>query len=491
MLPTLLFTILIILLVVILFIAAFMLMRTTLAMRAQPPVEPLETVPVEAEIIARHLAEAIQIESISQSPPVPLPERELKQLHRLFEKLYPRTHATLHRDVIGSGGLLYAWPGRNPALPAVVLMGHMDVVPVDPANLEQWTHPPFSGAIADGFVWGRGTLDCKGQVVAILEAVESLLKRDFQPERSIYLAFGQDEEVGGHAGAQSMAARLQEKGVELFAVLDEGGSLVTDSIPGTDGMVALIGNAEKGHLCLKLGVESTPGHSAMPPRDTAIRVLSEAILRLDPEIMPVRMDAFQAMYRALGSSASFSMQFVMSNLWLLKGVLRKRLAALPTAAATVRTTLAPTLISGGVKENILPSQAQAVINLRLLPGDSLLSVVERVTRAVNDERVHIEALEDSGWEASPVSATDTAIYASLSRITRQLYPEAAIAPFLVVGATDSRYFAPLCPQVFRFAPVPLSSQDLGRVHGIDERISIEALGKLVLFYTAILQDWTG
>lgn len=482
-------TVLIILVVLILFVAAFMLLRTTLAMQPQPAVEPPADIALDDDLLARHLAEALKIATISAAPPAAAPERELKQLHRLLEKQYPRTHAALHRQVIGSGGLLYAWQGKNPDLPAVVLMGHLDVVPADPASLERWTHPPFSGAIADGYVWGRGALDCKGQVIAIFEAVEALLERDFQPERSIYLAFGQDEEVGGHAGAQAMAALLQEKGVNLYAVLDEGGSIVADAIPGTEGSTALVGTAEKGHLCLKLTVTSNPGHSAMPPRDTAIRVLSAALLRLDPDVMPVRMDAFQAMYRALGSRASFGMQFLMSNLWLFKGLLRRRLAGMPTAAATVRTTLAPTLIQGGVKENILPAQAQAVVNLRLLPGDSLQAVFQRVIRTVKDERVQIEALEDSGWEASPVSDTDSEVYASLSRITRQLYPDAAVVPFLVVGATDSRYFSAFCPQVFRFAPVPLTTADLGRVHGIDERISIEALGRLARFYMLILEDW--
>ncbi len=484
-------SILLIVFVILLFLLAFILLRTALAMRPQLPVEEAELPVIAPEIIAEHLAEAIKIQTISQEPPAAAPEHELMQMHRLLEKLYPRTHASLHRQVIGSGGLLYSWMGSQPDLPAVVLMGHMDVVPVDPASLEQWTHPPFSGSIADGYVWGRGTLDCKGQVITILEAVEDLLKADFKPQRTIYLAFGQDEEVGGHDGAQQIAALLQEKEVELAAVLDEGGSVMEDVLPGCDGWVALIGNAEKGHLCMQLSVSARPGHSAMPPADTAISTLAQALTRLQPDMHPVRMDAFQAIYRALGNRASFGMQLIMSNLWLFKGMLTRRLKANPRAAAMVRTTIAPTLIQGGIKENILPSQAQAVINMRLLPGDNLQKVAERVRRKLDDERVQLEPVVDSGWEASPVSDMQSEIYESLSRITRQLYPEAAVVPFLVLGATDSRYFAPLCPQVYRFSPLQLNADELGSVHGINERISIEALGKMASFYRAVLQDWTG
>lgn len=485
------FTILIILLVLVLFLLAYMLLRTLLVLRSQAPAAAEEIIEIDTSRAAKHLAAALQIETVSQTPPAPAPEREFKQLHRLFEKNYPHLHASLHRQVIGSGGLLYAWIGTQPDLPAVLLMGHLDVVPADPATLDQWTHPPFSGTVTEEAVWGRGALDCKGQVVAILEAVETLLTLGFSPERTVYLAFGQDEEVGGQQGAQQIAALLQEKGVELYAVLDEGGSVMVDLVPGTEGPIALVGNAEKGHLCLQLTAESKPGHSATPPEETAIGLLARAITRVQPDIMPVRTAAFEEMYADLGSRVNFGMQFLVSNLWLLKGLLSKRLASIPQAAAIVRTTVAPTLINAGVKENILPAQASAVINLRLLPGDSLQSVVERVTRAVNDPRVKISALEDSGWEASPVSDTDTEIYASLGEIIRQVYPEAAVAPFLVLGATDSRYFCALCPQVFRFSPIAMRPEDVGTVHGIDEHITLEMLNKMIVFYTTLLKNWAG
>jgi carboxypeptidase PM20D1 len=481
--------ILIFVLVFLLFGIAVMLLRTVLAMRSEH--EPTETpaISVEAPVVAEHLATALRIETVSNLPPAPLPEREFRELHRLFERLYPHVHSVLTCQVVGEAALLYTWPGKQPDLPGLLLCGHLDVVPADPATLQQWKYPPFSGEIAEGYVWGRGALDDKSSVICILEAVEALLRADYQPERTVYLAFGQDEEAGGQS-AKRIAALLAESGVSLAAVLDEGGAIMQGVIPGIEAPTALLGYAEKGYLTLHLTVTADPGHSAAPPDQTAITILAAALLRLEKAPLPVRLDAFRNLYVSLGGAASFGWQFLMNNLWLFGGIVRRQILRSPAAAALVRTTRAVTLFQGGIKDNLLPARAEAAVNFRLLPGDSIADLCEWARSAIDDERVQIEAVAGAAWEASPVSDLKHPIYQVLCDVTQQTYPDAVPVPFLVIGATDARSYAPLCPQTtYRFTPVRLNAEDFKSVHGINERIEIEALGKMVEFYARLLRAW--
>ncbi|MBP7227488.1 MAG: M20/M25/M40 family metallo-hydrolase [Longilinea sp.] len=480
--------IVIVVLVLLLFVVAFMLVRTVLAMRGGEELTETPAISVEAPVVAEHLATALRIETVSSLPPAPFPEREFKELHRLFERLYPHVHSVLTCEVVGQAGLLYTWPGKQPDLPALVLCGHQDVVPADPATLPQWKYPPFSGEIAEGYVWGRGALDDKSSVICILEAVEALLRAEYQPERTVYLAFGQDEETGGQS-AKQIAALLAERGVALAAVLDEGGSIMQGIVPGVQQPTALLGYAEKGYLTLHLTVTADPGHSAAPPEQTAITILAAALLRLEKAPLPVRLDALRTLYADLGGAASFGWQFLMNNLWLFGGIVRRQVVRSPAAAALVRTTRAVTLFQGGIKDNLLPARAEAAVNFRLLPGDSIADICEWARAAIDDERVQIEAVSGGAWEASPVSDVTHPIYQQLANVTRQTYPEAVPAPFLVIGATDARSYAPLCPQTYRFTPLMLNAEDFKSVHGINERIEIETLGKMVEFYARLLRAW--
>lgn len=483
-----LFNILIVVLVLLLFVAAFMLVRTVLAIRSNEETSESAALSVDAAVVAEHLATAVRIETISTLPPAPFPEREFKELHRLFERLYPHLHSTLTCEVIGKASLLYTWPGKQPNLPAILFCGHQDVVPADPATLEQWKYAPFSGEIAEGYVWGRGTLDDKGSVICLLEAVEALLRADYQPEHTVYLALGEDEEIGGQ-GARQMAELLTQRGVTLAAVLDEGGSIMQGTVPGVQGPAALLGYAEKGYLSLRITANAQPGHSAAPPPQTAITILAAALLRLEQAPLPIRMDALRTLYAALGNAASFQQQFLINNLWLFGGLVRRKMLQSPAAAALLRTTRAVTMIQGGVKDNLLPARADALVNFRLLPGDSIADLCEWARAAIDDERVQIEAVPDGAWEASPVSDIHHPVYELLRDTTRQTYPEATPAPFLVLGATDARRYAPLCPQTYRFTPLLLNKEDFHSVHGINERIEVETLGRMVKFYTRLLRAW--
>lgn len=483
-------TILVPVLALLIFAAAFLLIRTSLFMRLPEPVEPVDLPEVDAEIAAGHLSLAIRAKTVSydDQPPDAL---AFYELHRTLETLYPRVHATLERQVVSDFSLLYRWRGSNPELPAVLFCAHLDVVPAAEDSLSQWQHPPFSGDVADEQVWGRGALDVKGQLIALMEAAEGLIKAGFQPERTLYFAFGEDEEIGGRRGAARIAALLAERGEPLEAVLDEGGAIVQGTLPGVELPVALIGIGEKGYLTLRLRVEQPGGHSSAPPPSTAIGILSRAVTAIEDHPFPARTAFLRETFRAIGAAASPALQLIFANPWLFGGLLQRRLSADPKTNAAIRTTAAVTMVRGGVKENVLPPAAEAVVNLRLMPGDTIESAVERIRRAVDDQNVQIEVLAEGSWEATPLTSPDSPAFESLSRAVREVFPGVITAPYLVMGATDARYYTDLCENVLRLTPVVMSREDLDSIHSVNERISVAALGRMVQFYQHLMRLWCG
>lgn len=366
-------------------------------------------------------------------------------------------------------------------------MAHMDVVPVDSASESLWKHPPFSGAVADGFIWGRGAMDDKGSVLGILEAVEHLLNEGFLPERSVYLAFGHDEEIGGHNGAAKIAELLSSRGVELEYVLDEG-AILSGIIDGISSPVALIGIAEKGYLSIRLSAESAGGHSSIPPADSAIGVLSRALQRIEAAPFPSRLNGpTRQMFEYLGPEMSWPKKLALANLWLFDPLIRRQLARSPLTNAAIRTTVAPTIFSAGIQENVLPTKATAVINLRLMPGETIASALAHVRKAIDDPKVQLTALPVQ-MEPSAISDIESAGFQLLQRTIGQTIPETIVAPALLVGATDSRHYAGLTKNIFRFLPITLRPEDTKRYHGIDERISIDDYERCIRFYAQLIRN---
>jgi carboxypeptidase PM20D1 len=501
-------TILIILLALVLFILGILLLRTArFPMRAgfEEPLAGDPTPDADGERVAAHLGRAVQLASVSNlDDPNPFGKQAILSLHALLETLYPRVHATLNKEVIAGYSLLYTWEGAQAGLAPALFMAHLDVVPADEAPhaavteelraaIEAgtpgapWKYPPFSGKVADGFVWGRGTSDDKCGVIGVMEAAEALLRAGFRPERTIYFAFGHDEEIGGLEGARSIAALLQSRGVRLYSVIDEGGMVGQGVLPGIKTPVALVGTAEKGYLGLELSVESAGGHSSVPPAHTAIGILAAAITRVEAHPSPPHLEPVLPMLRFLGSEFPLWIQLPLANLWLSGGLIKRILARSPLTNAIIRTTRAVTMVHGGVKDNVLPPKASAVINLRILPGDSLRAAYERVARSVADPRVSVrpargETLAESGWEPTPASSLESRAFRRLAGVIQAHYPQAVLAPFLMMGATDSRYMAPLCDSVYRFAPFFGEKDELNRAHGTNERLSLANCAKMVAFY---------
>lgn len=478
----------IIIVVILLFLAAFMLIRTARAMRPLPPIEEIELVEVDVDGAAKRLAEVIQLETISSERDTFNPD-SFRNLHAKLEEMYPLVHRKMKREIISNASLLFAWEGKQKELNPILFAAHQDVVPADPSTLDKWTYPPFSGEIAEGFIWGRGTIDIKSQMMATLESAELLLSQGFEPERTIYLAFGQDEEIGGQYGAAKIVEFLDGRGVRLAAMVDEGGAIMEGTISGVNEPVALIGTAEKGHLSLKLRAEGTPGHSSMPGKDMAIGRLARALTRLDANPQPVRLKALKDLINNLGSAASFGMQFVFSNIWFFRPIIKMQAEANSTTNAMIRTSTALTMVNGGIKENVLPANAEAIVNFRLLPGDSIAKVCDRVRKIIKDDKVEFEPVAGGAWEASQVSSTDTKSYLILKHTIRKVFDGVAVAPYLVMGATDARYYAPISEAAYRFSPFKLTAEDLGRMHGIDERIAVESYGKMIVFFHELMQAW--
>ena len=478
------------LLVVLLSVVGFNTLRFT--SKQAPPAARAAAV-LDEHALAERFAGALRFATISTQDSAQSDTTAFTGLQRYLQHIFPQAHAFLSREVINSYALLFKWQGADTSLKPILLASHLDVVPIEAATAAQWTHPPFAGVIAGGFIWGRGTLDDKAGVLGILEAVEALLVAGMQPQRTIYLAFGHDEEISGRKGAAQIAQLLQRRGVKLEYVLDEGGAIVSGVTPGLAAPVAFVGIAEKGYVSLELQVASAGGHSSMPPAQTAIGVLSSAIQRLESNPMPASLAGPTArMFEYLGPEMSFGMRAVFANLWLFQPLLERQLAAAPTTNAAIRTTTAATMFSAGVKENVLPSMARAVVNFRIRPGDSIAQVLMHTRATINDDRVQVQVLDrTAGGEPSSVSEIDTPSFQMLQRTIRQVFPETVVAPNLVLGATDARYYAPLSRNVYRFLPIMLAAEDLKRAHGLNERISVENYARIVDFYVHLIKNTAG
>jgi carboxypeptidase PM20D1 len=440
----------------------------------------------------QRLAQAVRFQTLSHQDPAKFPGAEFEGFHAFLSRSFPRMQSALRKERINGYSLLYEWPGSDASVKPILVMAHQDVVPVDPVSADKWLQPPFGGVIADGFIWGRGTLDDKGAVMALHEAAEALLTQGFQPRRTVYFAFGHDEEVGGQAGAAKIAEKLSSRGVRLESVLDEGQVVTEGIVAGFDQPVALIGIAEKGYLSLEFAVEAEGGHSSMPPPHTAVGILSAAIARLEASPFPATIsDPLRSQLAYLGPEQGWFRRVIFSNLWLFAPLVKSQMEKAPSTNAMLRTTIAPTMLEGSIKENVLPMRARGVVNFRLLPGMSSDEATRRVGAIVNDSRVKITATGMSRSEPSPVADIESNAFRTLHRAVKATFPEAIVSPSLVLGATDTRHFIGIADDLFRFLPARLGREDLKQYHGVNERIGVHNYEEFVRFYMRYLREAAG
>lgn len=443
---------------------------------------------VNIDQAAQRLSEAIRFETISTQSRDTYNQEAFVNMHRFLEEAFPLIHQHLKRDIINELSLLFTWQGSDPDLKPVMLTCHLDVVPIEPGTEKNWIHPPFDGKIEGGYIWGRGAMDVQGGVLAMLEAVEYLLKDGFQPKRTILLGFGHDEEIDGDKGAYEIGKLLQENGVELEYLLDEGTPIVHDVLPQLPNPVALVAVAEKGYLTLELSTNAEGGHSSVPQGLTSIAVLSEAIHKIENNPIKGKVDGLvkQTMV-AIGPQMPFLYRVVMANLWLFRWLVKKEMSQMPATKAALSTTIATTIFESGVKENVLPTQARAIVNFRIHPNDSINSVKSHIEKTIRDPRVVIAELPGS-IEPSHVSDVHDPAYRLLRRTIKEVFPEVVVAPTLMIGATDARHYAELTKNIFRFIPIRATESDLDRVHGTNERLSKENYQEMIFFYIKLMKN---
>ena len=453
--------------------------------RFRPPEvtpDPADLDGLDADAAAERLAELVRIPTISSRDPGEVDTAAFETFRQRLTELYPRTHRALDREVLGDGALLYRWRSGSDE-PPLVLMAHYDVVPVAG---QEWSRDPFSGLIEDGVVHGRGAIDDKGALVAILEAVESLVAAGFTPARDVYLSFGNDEEVFG-VGAQLAVETLTSRGIRPWAVLDEGGAVVSGIFPGVPGPAAVVGLAEKGVLDVELITTDAGGHASAPVRGGAPARLARAILRIEDNPFPARLhDVVLGMVDALGRHAPVGYRAVFAHAAYLRPALAALLSrASREANALVRTTVAITRLEGSQAANVLATRALAHANIRIALGETVASTVERLRRVIDDPTVELRVV--SGNDPSPVSRADNEAFALVSAAARSVYPDAAVAPYVMVQASDARHFSQVCDSVYRFMPFDLSTDELATLHAADERISVAALHRGAGFFRYLIR----
>jgi carboxypeptidase PM20D1 len=483
------FSWILLILILLVFFTAFLLIRTLRLHRREKKVEPVESIKLDNQLIAQHLSDAIRCKTVSNQENVKMDYAPWQQLHDVLKENYPLLNKTLIKQEINHHSLIYKWPGKNPALKPILFAAHLDVVPAEKDSEKQWSHPPFSGDVDKEYVWGRGALDMKNHLVTLMEAIEFLVGEGFSPKRTIFLAFGHDEEIYGLEGALKISQWLEKQGIKLGAVLDEGGNITQKIMEGVDFPVATVCAGEKGFLTLNVSAKGQPGHSSAPPRQSAISIIARALALIADHPMPAKLEAVTPLFQSIGSQMPILWQIMSANTWLFKNVLIKRLEKNQLLNAQIRTTSAATMISGGVKDNILPASAQAKVNFRLLTGDSVEKVLALVKKTVADPRIELELEDGRGWESSRISPINEPAYFTLELAIKQVFDNIPIAPSIFRGATDARHYEKICKNVYRFTPLLSLPEDAARVHGIDERIRIADLGQMVNFFIRIIHLW--
>jgi len=478
------------LLALVLVLAAVLLVNTW-RLGSLPPAaaQPLPA-PADLDAAAQRFAGAVRIPTISLAEGGAEASGQVDhfpELHAYLAQCFPLIHSRLHKDVVNGRSLLFTWPGSDAKLQPVLLTAHLDVVPIEPTTAANWMHAPFSGDIADGFVWGRGSQDMKHIAMAMLESVEHLLAQGYQPRRTVLIALGHDEEISGRRGADAIADLLQQRGVRAQFSLDEGSAILSGVIPGMQRPIAQIGLSEKGYLTLLLTAHAKGGHSSMPPPQTAVGKIGRAVARLEKQQMPATLEGpGGAGLRALAPAMPFSMRVVVANEWLFGPLLKRQLSKSRETNALIRTTTAPTMIDGGVKDNVLPSEATAVVNFRLAPGDTVEQVKAHVKAVIDDDDVSIAEQGGAGSAATPVADANGPGFQLLSQVIARIAPDAVVVPGLVVTATDSRHYGRVSDAAYRFAPARMDGEAIARIHGVNERMDIRNYGEMIAFYTELV-----
>ncbi len=473
-------------LILALLIAAFLALLMLRAAAFRPKAEGAQTAadpcPVNGAAAVEHLARMVRIPTVSNADPAQFDEAQFAAFRALLPELYPKVFAACSCEQLDHTELLLRWPGKSSAAP-VVLMAHYDVVPVEE---DRWQHLPFCGEVIEGELWGRGTLDTKITLMGILESAEKLIGEGFVPQNDLYFAFAGDEEVSG-TGAPAAVEALRARGVKPAMVVDEGGAVVEGVFPGVTRPMAVVGIGEKGMADIQIIARSEGGHASHPPRHSAVGILSRAVVACENHPFPAKLTTpVREMLRTVGPYAPFGLRVVFANLWCFGGLfcaLAEKLGG--ELNAMMRTTMAFTMARGSKQSNVMPNEATATVNLRLINTTTVEQAADHLRSAIKDPAVEVRVLH--GTNASPYADLSGAAWDTLSQAVSETWPEAIVTPYLMIACSDSRHFSAICENVFKFSAMALSTEQRGLIHNDNERVPVETVGKTVEFFTRLIK----
>lgn len=447
---------------------------------------------VDVERFIKNLSDAIKIPTIANRDESLVDWAPFDEFHALLEKSYPLMHEKLEKQIISTRSLLYHWKSEHPEKEPIALLSHQDVVPVTPGTEGDWKYPAYSGEIAEGFLWGRGAIDMKNHLIAVCEAVETLLEEGYVPERDVYLCFGHNEEVmaeGEICGADCMMRWFKERGIRLDSVLDEGGAILEAKVDKViDGHLAGVGIAEKGHVDFEISVNAKGGHSSQPPKHSALGELSRIVCKLENNQFKAELTPqLYSLFNEIGKNTTYPVRCVMSNLPILKPLVTKICSEIPPVASMMRTTTAVTMANGSPAPNVLPQKATVNVNFRIMPGQTI-DDVEKHIRKIAGPKAEIKMV--SGKNPSKISPTDSRAFNAIREICKEMDPKAIVAPYLVMGGTDARQYEDVCDNIYRYSPFLMDTALLLNCHGTNERIPVSSLKDGVVFFKKYIRALT-
>lgn len=445
---------------------------------------PREELAVDAQGAVEKLAQMVRIPTVSDYEEEKVDEAQFEAFRAKLKELYPTVHAACPPVLCkGEGrvtGLLFHWKGKSSAEPTV-LMAHYDVVPVEEAR---WQHPPFCGEVLDGELWGRGTLDTKITLMGILEAAEKLIGQGFVPQQDVYFAFAGDEEVSGH-GAKDIIQYLKNQGVKPALVIDEGGAVVDGVFPGVHQPLAVVGIGEKGMMDVVLTAKSEGGHASHPTRPSAVGSMARAVARLEAKPMKAHITKpVREFLRVAAPHTPFALRLVLANLWCFGGLLCAFAEKLGGEInAMMRTTFAFTMAQGSKQINVMPNEASAGVNVRLVNVDTPESVKAYMEKVIGDDNVTVSVRD--AQTASPYAVTRGPKWNKLAAAVAHTWQGCLVTPYLMIACSDSRHYAGFCDDVYKFSAMHLSTEQRGLIHNDNERIPVTEVAKTVEFFTRL------
>ena len=447
---------------------------------------------IDASRVAKHLSEAIKIKTVSNLDDDKVDWAEFEKFHRFLDDSYPLIKKNLSKEVIGKASLLYKWEGKNPDLDPIAMLSHQDVVPVQEGTEKDWTHPSFSGYNDGEFIWGRGALDMKNHLICVMEAVETMLEEGFQPERTIYLCFGHNEEIvsSENSGAGAIVETLKSRGVHLDSVLDEGGALLILNIPGVlkDKYVMGVGIAEKGFCNFKITVKGKGGHTSKAPQYNLLGKVANIIKDLEKHQFKSRMlPEVEQMLTELCKNMSYPARLITCHFNALKPIIIKGMEQFGESACFIRTVTGVSMCEGSPQPNVLPEKASVTANFRPLQGETIADVENHIRKAVRYKDIDVEFL--GGKEPSRLSPTDSRAFKAIDKVCNEMDPgKCIVIPYIVMGGTDAFHYEEICENVLRFAPFKVTIEQISRCHATDECVPVSTLGESTEFFKKYMEQ---